>query len=339
MTDQYDFILAIESQFYLLLITIGALLFIPSLIEIGSIKLANEKYRKITFVLGVTFLFLGCLIGFYPNAVDVHVSVTQLNEMNLKIPAKGTMVTIDNIPQAVTDKGTISFERIPKGNHVVEYRFSGVTRKEDFEIPWRAFTDYDLKYNFEFPSIQLEGDILNSSGNLTPLLITVTPIKQRPMSSKVSTSYNCTSDNFGHYSLSVPCENPIKIVVWEIIRGVPPEPLRCKIEKFNDEDICQGYKKIDINIANKISVEGKVMRYREGLDEKPTPVIGAKIYMGGRANTTNDSGWYLLRDVPRNEKKYYLNLVSGTWNNGTIIPPLEEELRDNINTIRNIYVP
>ena len=113
----------------------------------------------------------------------------------------------------------------------------------------------------------------------------------------------------------------------------------CKIEKFNDEDICQGYKKIDINIANKISVEGKVMRYREGLDEKPTPVIGAKIYMGGRANTTNDSGWYLLRDVPRNEKKYYLNLVSGTWNNGTIIPPLEEELRDNINTIRNIYVP
>lgn len=338
MVNEYDFIIAIESQFYLLLITIGLILFIPTLIEIGGLKLTNEKYRKIAFVLGVSFLFFGCLIGFYPNTVDVHVSVTTLNETT---PAKGTIVKIDNDPRAVDDKGTICFKQIPRGNHVIEYLFGGVAHKDNFEIPWRAFANYDLKYKFNFPYIRLEGDILNGSEkNIPPLLISVTPIEHRITSLNVPT-WKCYSDNYGHYSLSIPSENPIEIVVNRKIQEKPPIILRvrAKTEKFNADDILRGYKKIDINIANNILVTGKVMHYHEGLDEKLTPVIGAKIYMGKRANATNDSGWYLLGEVPRNEEKYYLNFVSGNWNNGTIIPPLEDESKDSFNTIRNIYVP
>ena len=80
------------------------------------------------------------------------------------------------------------------------------------------------------------------------------------------------------------------------------------------------------------------MSCRNGLDEKPAPVIGAAIYMGDRANITNDSGKYLLKDVPRSEKLYSVKLVSGTWINGTIIPPLKDNSEDDTETIRNIYM-
>lgn len=331
MTSQYDFILAIGSNFHLLLITVGALLFIPALIEVGSLKLAEEKDRKIVLVFGLALFFLGCLIGFYPNTVGVSGHVTLDNGTNY---ANGAVVTINGISRAVTNNGWFCFDNIPKNTSFMEYRFHGVTHKEEINIPfWMAFLDYNANYDFKFGKIQIQGKIINSTGNLDPLRLSITPLE-----CKGGNTYDCNSDNNGIFKLSVPCENPIKVVVNKVISKEATIPIRCKIIKFSDEDIQRGYKQVDINIGNTISVEGKIMSCRDGLDEKPAPVIGAAIYMGDRANITDDSGRYLLKDIPRSEKLYSVKLVSGTWNNGTIIPPLKDTSEDDTETIRNIYI-
>jgi hypothetical protein len=328
MVDQYEFILAIESKFYLLLLTLGLIFLVPSIIEIKGLKLLDEKYRKFALLFGSGLLVLGCLTGFFPDDFNIDGKIIIENGT---IPPDGAIITINGESKAVAENGSYQFFDIPRNTDVIRYQFHGVTHKKVIRTnPLSVILGFHDNFDFSFPIIHLEGNIFKSSGNVPPKIILVTTlgvVEKGP--------FKAISDNYGYYNLSVPSENPVKIDIIDTSSG---QTIRTKIVEFNESDIDRRFKQVDINIDDTINIAGIILRYREGLDQKPIPVIGAMIDVGDRQDVTNSSGFFLLRAVPRDVKKYNLTLLNGTRINGTVVPPLSDESEDMIKTNRYIYI-
>lgn len=338
--DQFEFIIMIFRSLSLLFITIGSIILLISFFEvqdfklaffeIKSLKLSSEREKNFARSIGVVFFLLGCLIGAFPTTVNVQGVV-----MDDSIPANGALVTLNGITKKVCEGGSFAFSNIPKNTSEIEYSFKGITHKAPLDIPiYWAVLDFNGSYNFKFPSLTIEGNVTDDFGKKIPSI----QITIWPMDAKEPFSNN--SDNNGLYRfMSIPCENPIKISAFRKEGNSPPIKLLEKTVYFTDNDINLGYKRIDICTKRSIDVSGTVRRYSGGINENPTPIIGAIISMGGRLNYTNHNGEYMLKNVPIDAINYSLRMISGIQKNGTIIPPfIYESEKDEIKTTRDIYI-
>jgi hypothetical protein len=316
-TNFYDFSLVIINDLSRLLIVLGLTLFIISFIRIkGIIEINNAKEAWITRFIGFFILILGLILAIPHCPVDIHGTVTYLDGS----PVQGAKIKACNVSDTTNHEGVFTLPSVPRWSRKIEITLPKLVYSEIIDMPIFAQTAE--------PKIIIDGLKLKCriSGKVEDEY--QDPIY--PAVVQVAADTVATTDLNGQYTLIDVAYDPMNTTYLSVYLPNYRYPIYKEVLLLSPEEWIEKEKTLNITIhsAETIDVCGIIKQYCGHENEKPLPLIDAKIEIGGRFNISDDEGKFYVSKVPRKAVLFNITDASGDDNvTQFIIPPLNYESR------------
>jgi hypothetical protein len=332
--DFFAFIAGIIKDIPALIIILGLLFFVISFVKItGKIEISDPEDCKKCRAIGAIFLLIGILFIAYPDTVTVHGQITYGKGVIGKSPAPATGVSVEigNFRMTTDSNGKYIFNNVNRSENFIKICFPKYELKESLSIPIYSIFSYNKCIEGGLVRCTIEGSIIDELGKEDIKDIQIYYNDKSATMKSGDYSVNCLIDpKYPNRLTFKSTVNPKTKVISHY---------QSKEIKLSDIEVTQGYKKYDIllNQNKSVDVFGTVIMYNSQ-NNQFSDVSYAEIEMGGRMNTTDKKGNYLITKVPRDTTIEYVTLINGKNMSCRIKPPLDYALPSEKKVKRDLII-
>lgn len=341
----YDFVLILLGNVGYLSISIGFLLIFATIIKyVGKVELIHPEDKKMIKqlrIISILIILTGVGIIYYPCTVNITGFVE--NE-ETKAGLGGVKIMVGNINDTTDENGVYMLSNVPRNECHIYATLKSSTVKKELKIPrWAGYFGLLPQHPYNGPKFSIrrenytiEGKVIDEFGY---------PVIGAGISNQDNKLLTKT-DEEGHFRINILCD-PEKRTYVKISQLVRYPYLSVNFQNvevfFSADETASKYKECNINFSgvHLIDIAGTIISHCSP-EESPIPLIGTKIEIDGKSNVTDIKGNYLIKNVNKKSKEFFITIKYGTKNevtkNDTITPPLEDESKNTKIAQRNIWI-